>query len=435
MKILTRILFTLCALTSAAHFLRFGTLWDALPALIFIPAAWAPRLLPRPLLVLAAAGGVALWAFQTQSLVAWRMSFGLPWIRLAAILGAVSLAHLAAALLLAGKTGWRIFGPVRPRDMVFTAAAALVAGILFLAREKTPFPLLLGERFLPASGPVWIALFALYGGLLAAWMLDGPTARIRSRIWTMFSAAFFGQLLLGLAGWEKFLMTGKLHLPVPALILSGPLYRGEGFFMPILLAASLLLVGPAWCSHLCYIGAWDDRLARLHEGRPKPLPAWAPRLRWALLAAAVAAPLTLRALGVGWTWALGLAAVFGLAGVGVMALASRTSGTMVHCTAWCPIGLMNNLIGRVLPWRVSIDSTCTGCGLCAKACRYNALTRADLERKRPGLTCSLCGDCLPRCPHGHLGYSFPGLNRDRARQAFITLVTALHAVFLAVARI
>jgi NAD-dependent dihydropyrimidine dehydrogenase PreA subunit len=149
----------------------------------------------------------------------------------------------------------------------------------------------------------------------------------------------------------------------------------------------------------------------------------------------VAAPLTLRALGVGWTWALGLAAAFGLAGVGVMALASRSSGTMVHCTVWCPIGLMNNLIGRVLPWRVRIDSSCTGCGLCSRACRYNALTRADLERKRPGLTCSLCGDCLPRCPHGHLGYSFPGLGRDRARQAFITLVTALHAVFLAVARI
>ena len=33
MKTFTRVLFTLCALTSAAHFLRFGTLWDALPAL------------------------------------------------------------------------------------------------------------------------------------------------------------------------------------------------------------------------------------------------------------------------------------------------------------------------------------------------------------------------------------------------------------------
>jgi NAD-dependent dihydropyrimidine dehydrogenase PreA subunit len=435
MKTFTRVLFTLCALTSAAHFMRFGTLWDALPALILVPAVWSPKFLPRPLLVLAAAAGTALWAIQAQSLVAWRMSFGLPWARLALILGAVSLAHAAAAFLLAGNPGRRIFGPVGPRDAVSTAVALLVAGILALAVSRTPFPLLLGERFFPGSGPLWIALFAVYGSLVAGWMLDGPTAKIRGRIWTLFSAVFFGQLLLGLAGWDPFLMTGKLHLPVPALIVSGPLFRGEGFFMPILLAVSLLMVGPAWCSHLCYIGAWDDRLARLHDGKPKALPAWAPRLRAGLLAAAVAAPLALRALGAGWAWGLGLAAVFGLAGVAVMALASRTSGTMVHCTAWCPIGLLNNLIGRILPWRVSIDSSCTGCGLCAKACRYNALTRADLERKRPGLTCSLCGDCLPRCPHGHLGYAFPGLGRDRARQVFITLVCALHAVFLAVARI
>jgi NAD-dependent dihydropyrimidine dehydrogenase PreA subunit len=266
-------------------------------------------------------------------------------------------------------------------------------------------------------------------------MLDGPTPKIRARIWALFSAAFFGQFILGLSGWEQFLMTGKLHLPVPALIISGPLYRGAGFFMPILLAVSLLLTGPAWCSHLCYIGAWDDRLSRLHSGRPRPLPAWAPRLRAALLAGAVAVPLTLRAAGVAWTWGLGLAALFGLAGVGVMAVVSRHSGTMVHCTAWCPVGLVNNLAGRVLPWRVAIDNSCTGCGLCSGACRYNALTRADLERKRPGLTCSLCGDCLPRCPHGHIGYTFPGMGPARSRQVFIVLVTTLHAVFLAVARI
>lgn len=435
MKTLVRILITLCALVTAAHFLRFGTVWDALPALILVPAAWLPGLAPRPLMILAAAAGTVLWAMQTHSLVSWRQSFGMPWLRLAAILVAVTMAHLATLVLLLGDAGRRAFGPVRARDTAATAAALLIGVILVLARSKTPFPLLLGERFLPGSGPVWVCAFALYGAHLTSWMLDGPTAAIRARIWTLFSAAFFGQLLLGLAGWEKFLMTGSLHLPVPALIVSGPLFRGEGFFMPILLAVSLLLTGPAWCSHLCYIGAWDDRLSRLHSGRPEALPARAPRLRAALLAAAVAVPLALRAAGVSWTWGLSLAALFGLAGVGVMIAASRRSGTMVHCTVWCPIGLLNNLAGRILPWRVTIDSSCTGCGLCSQACRYNALTRADLDARRPGLTCSLCGDCMPRCPHGHIGYAFPGLDRVRARQVFITLVASLHAVFLAVARI
>lgn len=435
MTVLLRILIVLCSLTTAAHFLRFGTLWDAAPALFPATAAFFPRLLPRPILVLAALGGAILWAMHGMELASWRMNSGLPWMRLTLILGAVCLAHLGAMLLMLGGTGKKLLGPVTDAELVKTATALLVGAVLLAALDKTPFPLLLGDRFFPGSEVFWLCLFAIYGAMVSGWLLTDSRGKARGLIWSFFSAVFFGQLLLGLAGWGIFLMTGKLHLPVPALILAGPLFRGEGFFMPILLGVSLLLVGPAWCSYLCYIGAWDDRLARLAPGRPASLPAWAPRLRAGLLAATLIIPLALRLLDVPWTWALGLAAVFGVIGVLVMALVSRKSGTMVHCTAYCPIGLFNNLIGRMLPWRVRIGSGCTRCGLCARACRYNALTADDLEKGRPGLTCSLCGDCLPRCPHGHLGYSFPGLTRERARHVFVTLVAALHAVFLAVARI
>ncbi len=435
MTILLRVLLALCSLTTAAHFLRFGAVWEAALVLTIALAAGLPGFLPRPVLALAALAGVGLWADQAVSLATWRMSMGLPWLRLVLILGTVCLAHLGAVLLVLGPAGRRIFGPVSGPAWVRTAAMLLIGATLVLAREKAPIPLLLGERFVPESGPFWIWAFAVYGGLVAGWLLNTSSATARGRIWTLFSAAFFGQLLLGLAGWSIFLMTGKLHLPVPALILAGPLFRGEGFFMPILLGVSLLLVGPAWCSHLCYIGAWDDRLARLKSGRPAPLPSWAPRLRAALLAGTILLPLALRLLGVSWVPALILAAAFGLLGVALMALWSTRSGTMTHCTVWCPIGLVNNLLGRILPWRVRINAGCTGCGLCAKACRYNALTKADLEQKKTGLSCSLCGDCLSRCPHGHLGYSFPGLSATRSRQLFVTLVASLHAVFLAVARI
>ncbi len=435
MRSLLRILIALCSLTTAAHFLRFGTLWEALPVMALAATAFFPCFLPRPVLILAAMAGAMLWAEQTMSLVSWRMNFGMPWIRLALILGSVCLAHLSALILLLRQTGARVFGPLDGTAWVRTATAFVVTAVLLLAHGKTPFALLLGERFFPGSAIFWICAFGFYGSLVAGWLLNGRTAIVRSRIWTFFSAVFFGQLLLGLAGWSIFLMSGKLHLPVPALILAGPLYRGEGFFMPILLGVSLLLMGPAWCSHLCYIGAWDDRMARLGPSKPGPLPVWAPRLRAGLLVATVLIPLALRGLDVSWPWALSLAAIFGSVGVGVMAFASRRSGTMVHCTSYCPIGLVNNLIGRMLPWRVTIGSGCTQCGLCSKACRYNALSKIDLERGRPGLTCSLCGDCLPRCPHGHLGYRFPGLTRQRARQVFLVLAAGLHTVFLAVARI
>ena len=85
---------------------------------------------------------------------------------------------------------------------------------------------------------------------------------------------FFAQFVFGVAGVERLLMTGQLHVPVPAVVVAGPLYRGEGLFMPILFAATLLLVGPAWCSYLCYVGSWDGlaATARRHAGPSRRAP-------------------------------------------------------------------------------------------------------------------------------------------------------------------
>lgn len=91
--------------------------------------------------------------------------------------------------------------------------------------------------------------------------------RSEARVWLMFSGVFFAQLVLGLLGAERFLMTGNLHLPVPAVILAGPLCRGEGFFMLILFLCTVLIVDPAWCGWLCYIGAWDNVAASARRPR------------------------------------------------------------------------------------------------------------------------------------------------------------------------
>ena len=146
--------------------------------------------------------------------------------------------------------------------------------------------------------------------------------------------------------------------------------------------------------------------------------------------------LALRLAGASAGLAASLAALFGLAGVGVMLAASRRAGAMVHCTAFCPIGLLGNLLGRLTPWRMAIRrDTCTRCGACALACRYSALSQGDIEAGRPGLSCTLCGDCVAACPHRSMGYRLPGLSPQAARAAFLTLAAALHAVFLGVARI
>ena len=59
-------------------------------------------------------------------------------------------------------------------------------------------------------------------------------------------------------GSDKFLMTGKLHLPIPMMILAGPIYRGQLSIMTILFLSTIILTGPAWCSQLCYFGAFNN---------------------------------------------------------------------------------------------------------------------------------------------------------------------------------
>jgi len=319
--------------------------------------------------------------------------------------------------------------------LIGPAASVLTVLLLVPVQVFPKLPLLLAERFYTGAGWAQIMAMSIYAGLLAGRMADPMTARrLRPRIWLLFSLVFFLQLFLGLAGIEKLLMTGKLHLPVPALIVAGPIYRGSDFFMPILFTITALLVGTAWCSHLCYIGAWDDFCSR---GRKEPaqLPGRWSRVRHGILFLVVAVAILLRHFAVGRQTALMLAAVFGLAGVGVMLAASRRLGLMAHCTAFCPVGLVGNWLGRLSPWRMRIDAGCTACMQCRRVCRYSALERDNILKRQVGWSCTLCGDCVSACHSGQIGYSLPLLGKDRARAVFIVLITSLHAVFLAVARI
>ena len=328
----------------------------------------------------------------------------------------------------------------RLRGIDYQAAAwlfCLSAGLLALARAASPVPVLLADRFLPGSGPAQILALGLYACFAGHKLLHARRpARTRSLIWALFSLVFFTQLALGLAGMERMLMTGDLHLPIPALILAGPIYRGQGLFMPVLFGITLLLVGPAWCSFLCYMGSWDDRASRIRSGPAREAPVWATHvLRPGLLILIAGAAWLLRSLNVPAAAAVGLALGLGLTGVAVMASWSRVAGQMAHCTVFCPIGLISNLAGRVSPWRIRIAQGCTVCGRCARACRYSALKPQDLERGKPGLTCTLCTDCLRACPHGLIGLRFPGLEPQQARRAFLILVVSIHAVFLGLARV
>ena len=129
---------------------------------------------------------------------------------------------------------------------IVISTVLLVGGLLSIVQVMPKNPLLIGERLFPYGGWIQVILAMLYGGWLCYKMQDRQERpKWRKRAWLLFSIVFFGQLALGIFADPIFLMTGKLHLPIPAVILAGPLYRFDGLFMPILFISTLLLSGPA----------------------------------------------------------------------------------------------------------------------------------------------------------------------------------------------
>ena len=314
-------------------------------------------------------------------------------------------------------------------------SSLLTAVLLIVAKLKAPYEMLILDRFLPGGGWVEIAGLTVYAALvLKALITSDDTSRIRRRIWLAFSIVFFAQFILGVSGIDKFLMSGRLHVPVPAVVIAGPIFRGERFFMPILFLSTILLVGPAWCSHLCYFGAWDG-IAASGKKRPGTIGRGWLITRLAIFALTPVTAVVLRAAGVEGMVAAYASIGFGGAGLGISAFVSTRRGVMIHCTSFCPLGVAGNILGKVSPFRIRIGDACTDCGRCVPSCRYNALSTGHIARRKPGYTCTLCGDCLPSCPHGALSYGFLKAKPHSARIAFLVLIVSLHAVFIGVARI
>lgn len=295
-------------------------------------------------------------------------------------------------------------------------------------------PILIAERFLNGAGWIQLTLIALYGAFVA-WKMQDPknVPQWRRITWTLFSVVFFSQLLLGILGAERFLMTGKLHLPIPMLIVAGPIHRAQLSFMTILFISTIILTGPAWCSQLCYFGAMDNLAARGKTKLAKLKNQSA--IKSTILILVITAALVLRWLNVSPLITTIIAVVFGLTGVGVMIFYSRKHKKMAHCTLYCPIGTVVNLTKPINPFRMYIDSNCDLCMKCTSYCKYDALNLQDIKNKKPGFNCTLCGDCLTACRHSSIKYKFFRLSPQTSRNLYLFLTISLHAAFLALAKI
>ncbi|MBN1183090.1 MAG: 4Fe-4S binding protein [Bacteroidales bacterium] len=311
---------------------------------------------------------------------------------------------------------------------------AFIVIMLSIVQWKVERPMILLERFIPGGGWIEIPFIAFYGALIAYKMQDpAKVQKWRIIAWTIFSFFFFSQLIIGLLGYSKFLMTGKLHLPVPMMIVAGPVYREQISFMTILFLSTIVLTGPAWCSQLCYFGAIDGLLAKGKTSKQPVRQKW--RIKSIILLLVIFVALLLKWIKVPTLYAACIAGGFGIIGLSLILFISRKTGKMVHCTAYCPIGTIVNFLRFINPFRMYIDENCNVCMKCSAFCKYDALNLNDIQKSKPGLTCTLCGDCVASCHSKSIRYKFFGVSPQTARRLYLFLVISFHAVFLALARI
>lgn len=412
----------------AAHLWRSGDAGDAAALVMGALACFWRRAWMRPVFFAVLAVLAGEWALTTQVLVHVRLAMGAPWMRLVVILLFVSAFTAAGAFLTWAAPGRAWFSVGRETALMQAAGFFLAAVPFFFMARHVPH-LLLMERVLPGFGAVQGLFAGFWAAFVCGRLADRRRAtRTRLRVWRLFSLVFFGQFALSAAGWSLFAMTGEMHVPVPGVILAGMLYRGTAGFMPFLFAVSVLIVGAAWCSHLCYFGSWDAWASTAVRPSKHPGP-----LRWRALSLVVvcAATLLLAFCRAPLASAVACGAALGLVMIPAAAFISRKKGWAAYCTMICPLGLLSCLLGRLSFWRVRRTSACTSCGACTRVCRYGALDRERLAAGGPGLSCTLCRDCLNICPHGGLSMQWLGTGGGGgAEKAFVTLVSAMHALFL-----
>ncbi|NSW44220.1 MAG: 4Fe-4S binding protein [Bacteroidales bacterium] len=291
--------------------------------------------------------------------------------------------------------------------------------------------LLLIERFFPMSGWIEIFILAIYGGFLFNQMIKQQT-KFRTLAWSVFSIVFFAQLFLGILIDQRFLMTGKLHLPVPAIIIGGPVLRGEIGFMPILFLSTVLISGPAWCSQLCYFGAIDNFMA--HGKRKNNIQLiW--NLKFSFFVLFILAVIILRLLKVSNLMATILGIAFGLIGLIISFYFSSKKKTMMHCSYWCPINYLVNTFSFIYPIKIRINNSCDKCMVCTNHCKYLALTQKSIFKHKTTISCTLCGECLTSCHKSALEYRFFKYKGEKVRIFWIGLTVVIHVIFLTLARI
>lgn len=97
----------------------------------------------------------------------------------------------------------------------------------------------------------------------------------------------------------------------------------------------------------------------------------------------------------------------------------------IFCVSLCPVGTILGVISRFGWYRMRLNTACSGCGRCQRACPTGCIdiSAGAIDNER----CVLCMDCLALCAVGGIKYSKAGMRRqtvemlsvDGGRRAFL----------------
>lgn len=418
----------------SAHFLRGGAIGIMLmflsaPLLLLLKRNWVVKVVSILLFL-----SSLIWMSTILDIWMMRQERGEPATRMLIILSSVVLFTAGSALVFKTKKMKERYAANKDAALPGVMAFLLTFITLMYFTINVEPPVLLFERFMLGGGCFEAFWLAVYAGFLADFMQNRLVSQyLRPKIWLFFSSVFFLQLILGIFGFKNFIMYDTLRLPVPAMMIAEPIFSNTGIAMLILLGVTILLTGPAWCSFLCYFGAFDH-YASCWQKEPGTMPKWRLAIQAGIFAIVIITAYALRYFSVLPMYAAILAGAFGVVGAKLIFFWSRKAGVMSHCTAFCPIGLVTTYLGKLNPFRIKINDECDSCGDCIKMCRYGALYKQDVARRKPGITCTLCGDCVAACEKESIDFKFPLLKPQTARTLFIVLVVSLHAIIFGLVR-
>ena len=424
----TLIFFTL--FLASLHFLRIGNygyfgIYLICGALLFtdFPIKY---ILSTSLLI----GSFFLWLKITHELVYFRILSHLPYLRLILIMGIVTLFNMFVILYIFSHYE-SLKQDIQDNFLSIFVFIAIFSILMFIRAKLSIKPLIL-DRFGLYLGNLEAFLLAVYGAYLGNKLKDPKSHKaLRKKIWLLFSLVFFAQLFLGIFVNNQFLMTGKLHFPIPALIIGGPIYRGHGFFMICLFLSTIILVGPAWCSHLCYVGGLDAYTSSLRKTSKIRL---IRHISFINLFLTFLLAIIFKLLKFPQDTLILVVSSFGIISLIFIFILSPFLGKMTHCISWCPIGIVSCTLGKVNPFRIRVDEKkCTSCGICEIKCPYQAIS-IDKTAKI-NFFCTLCGDCIAICPHNAISITYLKKKKNIARPIFLFLIIVIHTIFLGLARI